>query len=369
MPPPPDPPGGGFLLRPHAKALQMPGDRKPGIHVTSTTPTLAQKLETMRAKWGDRIRIVEPANAQHGYGLGTHIATLILATIVSLLVIGYGVASGMTKSCTNTTEDEFSPMRIVQRPLFATPAPTQQCDVRDLTFNATDMDSVPAQVLFGIPIGLAGLVGTLALAGRRRKLYSAAAPASNPSGPYALYLRSFVADTASHSGLGNVRGEAETIAVEAFAPIGPSIALDNVSNAGVTGGALRIQTDHDIWRDVVKDLGRDAVMMWLDASHTTLSLRDEIGYFFDFENPVCTRGALFILGDRKARLSHLDYIKALVEGNGGAFAPIDRSAPPIMLLMSGRDVTSIACSARNATASHLRDALRSKTAQKFLAGS
>ncbi len=328
--------------------------------------TLASKLEAMRARWGERIRIVEPAKAQHSYGLGSHIATLIGASIVSLLVIGYGVASGMTKSCINTTEDAYSPMRTVQRQLFATPAPTQQCDTSDLSFNATDMDNVPAQVVFGIPIGLAGLIGTLTLAGRRRKLYSAAAPDASHPGPYALYLRSFIADTAAHSGLGNVRGEAETIAVEAFAPIGPSVALDNVSNAGVTGGALRIQTDHDIWRDVVKDLGRDAAMMWLDASHTTLSLRDEIGYFFDFANPVCTRGALFILGDKATRLSHLDYIKALVETNGGTFAPFDRNSPPVLLLMAGSEVTAIESNAQNATVTHLRKALASGPAQTFL---
>ena len=334
--------------------------------MTSARPTLASKLEAMRARWGERIRIVEPSKARHGYGLGSHIATLIVASIISLLVIGYGVASGMTKSCVNTTEDAYSPMRTVQRSLFATPAPTQQCDTSDLSFNATDMDNVPAQVVFGIPIGLAGLVGTLALAGRRRKLYSAAAPAASHPGPYALYLRSFVADTAAHSGLGNVRGEAETIAVEAFAPIGPSVALDNVSNAGVTGGALRIQTDHDIWRDVVKDLGRDAAMMWLDASHTTLSLRDEIGYFFDFANPVCTRGALFILGDKATRLSHLDYIRGLVETNGGTFSPFDRDAPPVLLLMAGRQVDNVACKARNAAAADLRKALATPQARIFL---
>lgn len=332
-----------------------------------TRPTLSQKLDAMRSAWGGRIRIIDPADARHSHGLGAHILTLVIATIVSLLVIGYGVASGLSKDCINTTEDEYSPMRTVQRPLFATPAPTQQCDTSALSFNANDMENIPAQVVFGIPIGLVGLVGTLALATRRRKLYASAATPAEAPGPYALYLRSFVADTSAHSGIGNVRGEAETIAVEAFAPIGPSIALDNVSNAGVSGGALRIQTDHDIWRDVVKDLGRDAAMMWLDASHTTLSLRDEIGYFFDFQNPVCTRGGLFILGDARTRLSHLDYIRGLIEKNGGTFAAFDRSAPPILLLMSGTNVTPVDCKARRATASHLRMALSSPTARSFLA--
>ncbi|MEZ5939602.1 MAG: hypothetical protein R3C52_15490 [Hyphomonadaceae bacterium] len=329
--------------------------------MTSTATTLGAKLSALKARWGDKVEIVSADKARFAYGL---LGKIALVAFFALVILGACLLA-VRKECV-LPQDEYryaEEIRTFTAPLFASSEGFEACHLDRLHFQLPEDSRIMGPALMAALMGLVGLVGTLTLAGRRKTFYAGADDAR----PYALYLRTFKSDLANASGVGDVRGEAETAAVAAFWPVGPSIALDNVDAAGVSNGAVRIKTDHAVWRDVVRDLGSDAAMYFMDASNVSLSLRDEIDYLFT-ENPdVGRKGVVFILGDVAARASVANFIAGVARNTGRSMDEIDPEAPPAVLFVDGETIRPVPCREKVARVKHLESVLKSDVAKAFFA--
>lgn len=332
-------------------------------NVTAPSPRpLAAKLADLSKQWGGRIAIVPPEKARLSFGLLGQ-AALFLA--FGLILLG-AVLLAVRKDCIlPQDENRYSEaIRTFQAPLFASSERFEICRLDRLSFQLPEDSRIMGPALSAALLGLVGLIGTWRLAGRRKRFYAGL----NDQRPYALYLRPFKADVANQTGMGDVRGEAETVAVAAFWPYGPSIALDNVDEAGVSNGAIRVKTDHAVWRGIVLDLGKDAALFFLDASSVTLSLRDEIDYVFRKDGSICPDGIVFVLGDKAERRSVGQFLVHLAAEAGLAAGAIDPENPPMLFYKTRTLLAFSPCKARTAQAQHLQRMLKSPDAQTFFAG-
>jgi hypothetical protein len=325
--------------------------------MTSPAP-LAGKLADLSSHWGARIAVVPPEKARFSYGL---LGQIGLFTVFAI-VLASALLLAVRKDCI-LREDEnryAEAVRTFEAPLFASAANFERCRLDRLSIQMDDQ-RIMGPAISAALLGLIGMIGTLRLASRRKRFYTGL----NDQRPYALYLRPFKVDLAS-DGAGDVRGEAETAAVAAFWAHGPSIALDNVDEPGVANGAVRIKTDSAIWRDVVVDLGRDAAVVFLDATSVTVSLREEIDLVFA-KDALTPNAVIFVLGDKDQRRAVADLLVKLGQQAGLASGAIDPDQPPVLFYRTRTMLASTPSAKRTAQAGDLDRLLKSPDAQTFFA--
>ncbi len=97
---------------------------------------------------------------------------------------------------------------------------------------------------------------------------------NSKSRKFALFLRSFSSDE-DDSDTKHI-AELETTFVKWFAPIGATVAIDNVHRPGRTNGAIRIACTNDTWREAVSHLSQSAAVVLIDASQATEHVVEEI---------------------------------------------------------------------------------------------